>query len=343
MPLASAGSWLAGPDMLFTGSRHRDRQRSGRAMIPLTDPGRREMALVLGVGVRRAASIVASATVLLLILGCGANPDSGTETPSAQSPSGSQAPSTPSEFNGTFNVNGRDLLLSCTGNGEPTMILEAGEAVPSDAMDAVRAAYDSDLRVCSYDRANQGQSGSAPTPRTADDLIQDLHGLLAAAKVPGQYLLVGHSAGGLLVQAYAAAYPGEVAGVVALNPVPLWGQWSTRGFSKMTAEERRSETAYYAGENGESLNYRDISERIKSLEVPTGIPFHVLISTTSQCDSPDDICSRTYPAYETIMKELAGQWTEGRFRQVDAPHEIYNANLATVREVIDDVRSRAGG
>ena len=97
------------------------------------------------------------------------------------------------------------------------MILEAGEAVPSDAMDAVRAAYDSELRVCSYDRANQGQSGSAPTPRTADDLIQDLHGLLAAAKVRGQYLLVGHSAGGLLVQAYAAAYPGEVAGVVALN------------------------------------------------------------------------------------------------------------------------------
>jgi hypothetical protein len=134
MPLTSAGSWLAGPDMLFTGSRHRDRQRSGRAMIPLTDPGRREMALVLGVGVRRAASIVASATVLLLILGCGANPDSGTETPSAQSPSGSQAPSTPSEFNGTFNVNGHDLLLACTGNGEPTMILEAGEAVPSDAM-----------------------------------------------------------------------------------------------------------------------------------------------------------------------------------------------------------------
>jgi pimeloyl-ACP methyl ester carboxylesterase len=58
---------------------------------------------------------------------------------------------------------------------------------------------------------------------------------------------------GLLVQAYAAAYPGEVAGVVALKPVPPWGQWSTLGFSKMTAEERRGETAYYAGENGQSL------------------------------------------------------------------------------------------
>lgn len=298
---------------------------------------------MLGVGVRRAASIVTSATALLLILGCGDNPDSGTETPSPQSPSGSQASPTSSELNGTFNVNGRDLFLSCTGTGEPTVILEAGEAVPSSAMDGVRAAYDSDLRVCSYNRANQGNSGSAPTPRTADDLIQDLHGLLAAAKVPGKYLLVGHSAGGIMVQAYAAAFPGEVAGVVALNPVPPWGQWSTLGFSKMTAEERRGETDYYAGQNGESLNYRDISERIKSLQVPSGIPFHVLISTTAQCDSPGDICNRTYPAYETINKKIAGQWTEGRYSQVDAPHEIYHANLAKVQEVIDDVLSRAGG
>ena len=111
----------------------------------------------------------------------------------------------------------------------------------------------------------------------------------------------------------------------------------------MTSEERRGETDYFAGENGESLKYRDISERIEGLGVPSGIPFHVLISTTSQCDSPDDICSRTYPAYETIMKELAGQWTGGRLSQVDAPHEIYTDNLATVRAVIDDVRSRAGG
>jgi pimeloyl-ACP methyl ester carboxylesterase len=295
--------------------------------------------------------IIAILVLSVLLAGCSGASETDTNatgtkpssTPSQFHISPGQASSTPSELNGTFNVDGRDLFLSCTGNGEPTMILEAGEAVPSDAMDAVRAAYDLDLRVCSYDRANQGQSGSAPTPRTADDLIKDLHGLLAAAKVPGQYLLVGHSAGGILVQAYAAAYPGEVAGVVALNPVPPWGQWSTRGFSKMTSEERRGETDYFAGENGESLKYRDISERIEGLGVPSGIPFHVLISTTSQCDSPDDICSRTYPAYETIMKELAGEWTDGRLSQIDAPHEIYTDNLATVRAVIDDVRSRAGG
>ena len=111
--------------------------------------------------------IIAILVLSMLLAGCsgasetdtnatGTNPSS---TPSQFHISPGQASSTPSELNGTFNVDGHDLFLSCTGNGEPTMILEAGEAVPSDAMDAVRAAYDSDLRVCSYDRANQGQSG----------------------------------------------------------------------------------------------------------------------------------------------------------------------------------------
>jgi pimeloyl-ACP methyl ester carboxylesterase len=74
-----------------------------------------------------------------------------------------------------------------------------------------------------------------------------------------------------LVQAYATAYPDEVAGVVALNPVPPCGQWSTLGFSR-GCRERRGETACYAGENGESLNYRDISEQIKASRFQLAYP-----------------------------------------------------------------------
>jgi pimeloyl-ACP methyl ester carboxylesterase len=53
----------------------------------------------------------------------------------------------------------------------------------------------------------------------------DLHRLLGAADVPGPYVLVGHSAGGLLVQLYARTYPGDLAAVVAMNPVPSAGPW----------------------------------------------------------------------------------------------------------------------
>jgi pimeloyl-ACP methyl ester carboxylesterase len=45
-----------------------------------------------------------------------------------------------------------------------------------------------------------------------------LHETLIAADVPPPYLLVGHSLGALHVRAFAAAYPGETAGLVLLDP-----------------------------------------------------------------------------------------------------------------------------
>jgi pimeloyl-ACP methyl ester carboxylesterase len=54
-------------------------------------------------------------------------------------------------------------------------------------------------------------------PRTARDMVDDLHALLGAANVPGPYVLVGHSLGGLVVQLYAHVYPQEVAGLVLVD------------------------------------------------------------------------------------------------------------------------------
>ena len=98
-------------------------------------------------------------------------------------------------------------------------MLESGHndsAAPWFAVESAVAAF---ARVCSYDRANAvaGASDPAPTPRTAAEAVADLHALLAAADVPGPYVLVGHSLGGLFVRLYAATYPDEVAGLVLVD------------------------------------------------------------------------------------------------------------------------------
>jgi pimeloyl-ACP methyl ester carboxylesterase len=62
-------------------------------------------------------------------------------------------------------------------------------------------------RVCLYDRAGLGWSDRGPAARTHADMVEDLHRLLAAAEVPGPYVLVGHSIGGLLVRQFVQAYP----------------------------------------------------------------------------------------------------------------------------------------
>lgn len=57
-------------------------------------------------------------------------------------------------------------------------------------------------------------------PRTAQDVTSDLHSLLAAAQVPGPYILVAHSLGGLFVRLYAQTYPDQVRGLVLVDVFP---------------------------------------------------------------------------------------------------------------------------
>jgi pimeloyl-ACP methyl ester carboxylesterase len=59
-----------------------------------------------------------------------------------------------------------------------------------------------------------GWSDPGPSPRDADHVAAELHGLLAAAHVDTPVVLMGHSMGGLFIRDYAAHYPAEVAGLV---------------------------------------------------------------------------------------------------------------------------------
>jgi pimeloyl-ACP methyl ester carboxylesterase len=251
-----------------------------------------------------------------------------------------QLPATDQVITGRFEANRHDLFIDCIGQGSPTFVLEAGEGVPSDAMSGLKQALAERGIVCSYDRANRGRSGVAPTPRTAAEIVADLNALLSAASVPSPYVLVGHSAGGMFVQLYARTFPESVAGVIAMNAVPPFSEWREQGFPAMTEQERALEIAYYEGENGESFDYRGSSEQIADAPAPPGVPFEILISTIAQCESPDDICGRTYRAYESIMDALSQEWPDGGFSQVESGHEIYLDDLEAVLAVVDDLLAR---
>ncbi len=114
-------------------------------------------------------------------------------------------------------VGGFRMHINCTGGGTPTVLIEAGLGDWSSSWGLVQPGVAKSTRVCTYDRAGLGWSEPGPLPRDARQFARELHALLHHANVPGPYILVGHSMGGLPVRVFVHDYPSEVAGVVLID------------------------------------------------------------------------------------------------------------------------------
>jgi pimeloyl-ACP methyl ester carboxylesterase len=115
-------------------------------------------------------------------------------------------------------VGGYRLHLHCVGDGSPTIVLAPGASAFSIDWALVQPAVARTNRACSYDRADMGWSDSTGQVATPARAIADLHRLLAAAGEKPPYVLVGASLAGIHVRLYHLRYPGDVAGVILIDP-----------------------------------------------------------------------------------------------------------------------------
>jgi pimeloyl-ACP methyl ester carboxylesterase len=117
-------------------------------------------------------------------------------------------------------VGGYSLHIHCEGEsgaGQPTVVIDAGSGSVGLMWTLVQSEVAKTVRICTYDRAGLGWSEPSPAPRTASLVVDELHTLLANAKIEGPYVLVGHSLGGIFVRLYQTKYPDEVAGLILVD------------------------------------------------------------------------------------------------------------------------------
>lgn len=107
--------------------------------------------------------------------------------------------------------------LRVANNSPAVIFLAGGGAVGRDYWNVHRRAAELATSVI-YDRAGTGDGAPAELPRTSTEVIDELRGLLRGAAIDGPYVLVGHSLGGLYARHYAIRFPGEVAGLLLLDP-----------------------------------------------------------------------------------------------------------------------------
>jgi pimeloyl-ACP methyl ester carboxylesterase len=330
---------------------------------------------------RRPRRVVTAVGVVaaLLIAGLGSS-----TTCEAATTAAGRAAKPRGEVAGTVDIGGgRKMYLECRGSGSPTVVLTSGHRdnaetwISSSGAPRRRSDRSSVLpkvakftRVCAYDRpgttgrtwrAPFSRSDPVPQPTTGQDGANDLHALLSAAREPGPYVLVGHSAGGLIDRLFASAYPQDVAGLVLVDA-------SSEGlYDRLTPEQRALFDKLTAVVPAPLASYQDLEtmdivrtfEQVKAnpvRPVPTVVltadhsPSEAVIREAIAAgvlppDTPPDFGAALWKAQLAAQDELAQivpnakhvtKTNSGHYLQLEQPKIVINA----IREVVDTVRSK---
>lgn len=272
----------------------------------------------------------------------------------AQSPDAGTA--RPPQPGARVDVGGRRLHIHCSGAaGGPTVVLEAGFGNSSSTWNRVQPEVAKFARVCSYDRAGLGGSDPAPAPRTVVAFTEDLHALLVNGKVPGPYVLVGHSLGGILARLYATYYPAEVAGMVLVDSAHE--DEPDRGLAlippdtlKQMLKGARPEDLVVRSPD-ESLDHCSLRGLMNALNWRGDIPLVVL--TQGLPYRPEDysnpsLAPKYYQLHLEMQRDLVSRSPRGRqvvaeksghFIHQDQPELVVNA----IRQVLEEVKAKGVG
>ena len=110
------------------------------------------------------------------------------------------------------------VQLATLGAGPYTVIFESGFGRDLNVWRKVAPDVARSNKVVTYSRAGHGRSEARPGTPTLASRTDELEQMIAAAGLTPPFVLVGHSYGGFVIRSYAARHPGEIAGMVFVDP-----------------------------------------------------------------------------------------------------------------------------
>ncbi len=114
-------------------------------------------------------------------------------------------------------VNGRSVYVEELGTGPDWVVFEAGQGLGRTCWDRVLPLLADRARLVAYDRAGLGRSGRTTSQLGIDDMAADL-AAMAEAVIPGRFLLVAHSMGGLVARRAVERLGPRLRGLLLLDP-----------------------------------------------------------------------------------------------------------------------------
>jgi pimeloyl-ACP methyl ester carboxylesterase len=116
-------------------------------------------------------------------------------------------------------VNGRHVYVEESGQGPDWVVFEAGQGCGRTCWDPVLPPLAGRARLVTYDRAGRALSGRTTQQLSIDDLAADLVAMTEAV-VPGAFVLVAHSMGGLVARRAAERLGSRLRGLLLVDVLP---------------------------------------------------------------------------------------------------------------------------
>jgi pimeloyl-ACP methyl ester carboxylesterase len=101
----------------------------------------------------------------------------------------------------------------------PAVVVLTGAGDCQDSWTTIAERLADRTQVITYDRAGLGRTGRGPAP-TVEHFLSELQAVLDARVPVGDYILVGHSLGGLIARLHAQQRAQRLAGLVQVDATP---------------------------------------------------------------------------------------------------------------------------
>lgn len=124
-------------------------------------------------------------------------------------------------------VNGEKLWYESEGTGDPIILIAGGPGNSHLYFHSYFSALKNHYRVIYFDAFGRGKSGRAPQPSKQYSFLRDVEDVEAFRKALGvdKIILLGHSYGGMVAQAYALKYPSSVKKLILSNTLFSGEMW----------------------------------------------------------------------------------------------------------------------
>ena len=204
------------------------------------------------------------------------------------------------------------LHLHCAGEGSPAVIFDAALGASSLSWSLVHPAIARVTRACSYDRAGFGWSDAGPLPRTAGRIADELHRLVRLGDVPGPYVLVGHSYGGLVMRLFALRHTEDVAGLVLIEPA-IPEEWADPTAAQQSSIDRGVRLCRHGVRAARSGLASVVSLLVGLRAIPAARALVALVSRGALRRDDEGILAPIWKLPPEARRLLGRMWTRPQF------------------------------